>query len=169
MFRFVSIGVDRDIRVAINLSCLAGLMLACTFLPWGRVPAESAVEKFLVGNEVSGAALSLFGSAVTVPISGWIGSIKLGSFELPNWMPLLGFAAATASAWLKATRVTLVPLFVLVVILGYALLHMGCAFIAIREAEKSSLGPGLFLSILAIVLALVALAPQDLGGVESGG
>jgi len=160
--------MKRDTRVAINVSCLVGLMAAATFLPWGKVTAEAAADDFFVGNEITGGALSLFGSKVTVPISGWVGSIRWFGVELANWLPLLAIVSIAAIAWLRATKVTMSPRAVMAAITLYAFLHLGTAFTTIQKAEGASIGIGLVLAIVTTVLTFLALFPLDRTLLEQG-
>lgn len=162
--------MTRDTRIAVNLSCVSGLMVAAAFMTWGRVAAEAATDKFAVGNEVTGAALSLFGSKLSIPISGWIGSVSAGGLELANWLPALAVVAATVLTWLRACRVTRVPLSIMALLLLYAGAHLALVFSVLRGVDAASLGIGWFVSVLAVALGLFALAPPlavaDSTGVE---
>jgi hypothetical protein len=112
--------MTRDQRIAINMSCISGLMLIASFLPWGRVASSVASDKFGVGNEAVQGLMGLIGDRIYIPISGWIGSLMIGGVEFLNWLPLVALAAVATLAWLRATGVTRTPHAVLLLLLLYA-------------------------------------------------
>ena len=146
----------RETRIAVNMSCVAGLMLAGAFLSWGSVPGRSAVSELGLGN-----ALSLLAGDLQIPISGWVGALTVAGLELVNWLPLLAVLSAVAMAWLRAGRVTRVPYPVIAVVLLLAVAHLVGVFLQIRGIESARMGFGWFVSLFAVVLSLVALAPQE--------